>query len=66
MPEELRHRRGVDVKEENKDNLAIGYNEKIKFAFNEDFESGIASSIKKGLMSLNEKTKFTFKNLYSL
>ena len=41
----------------------IKKNEKIKFAFNEDFESGIASSIKKGLMSLNEKTKFFFVSL---
>ena len=35
-------------------------NEKIKFVFNKDFESGMASSIKTGLNSLSEKTEAFF------
>jgi len=38
----------------------IKKNNKIKFVFNKDFESGIASSIKKGLINLNKKTEFFF------
>ena len=38
----------------------IGKNEKIKFVFNKDFESGMASSIKTGLDSLSEKTEAFF------
>ena len=35
----------------------IDKNEKIKFVFNKDFESGMASSIKIGLDNLSEKTE---------
>ena len=35
-------------------------NEKIKFVFNKDFESGMASSIKTGLDNLSEKTEAFF------
>ena len=38
----------------------INKNEKIKFVFNKDFESGIASSIKAGLNNLSEKTESFF------
>ena len=38
----------------------INKNEKIKFVFNKDFESGIASSIKTGLNILSEKTEAFF------
>jgi len=38
----------------------IGKNEKIKFVFNKDFESGMASSIKTGLYNLSEKTEAFF------
>ena len=38
----------------------IDKNEKIKFVFNKDFESGMASSIKTGLDNLSEKTKAFF------
>ena len=38
----------------------IDKNEKIKFVFNKDFESGMASSIKIGLNSLSEKTEAFF------
>ena len=38
----------------------INKNEKIKFVFNKDFESGIASSIKTGLNNLSEKTEAFF------
>ena len=38
----------------------IDKNEKIKFAFNKDFESGMASSIKAGLNNLSEKTEAFF------
>ena len=38
----------------------INKNEKIKFVFNKDFESGIASSIKTGLDNLSEKTEAFF------
>ena len=38
----------------------IDKNEKIKFVFNKDFESGMASSIKTGLNSLSEKTESFF------
>ena len=38
----------------------IDKNEKIKFIFNKDFESGIASSIKTGLDNLSEKTEAFF------
>jgi len=38
----------------------IDKNEKIKFVFNKDFESGMASSIKTGLDSLSEKTEAFF------
>ena len=38
----------------------IDKNEKIKFVFNKDFESGIASSIKTGLNNLSEKTEAFF------
>ena len=38
----------------------IDKNEKIKFTFNKDFESGMASSIKTGLDHLSEKTKAFF------
>ena len=38
----------------------IDKNEKIKFTFNKDFESGMASSIKIGLDHLSEKTKAFF------
>jgi len=38
----------------------IGGNEKIKFVFNKDFESGMASSIKTGLDNLSEKTEAFF------
>ena len=54
----------------------IDKNEKIKFVFNKDFESGIASSIKTGLNHLSEKTEAFFiclgdmpktnKNIYNL
>ena len=38
----------------------VNKNEKIKFVFNKDFESGIASSIKTGLDNLSEKTESFF------
>jgi len=38
----------------------INKNEKIKFVFNKDFESGMASSIKTGLNNLSEKTEAFF------
>ena len=38
----------------------IDKNEKIKFVFNNNFESGIASSIKMGLNHLSEKTETFF------
>ena len=38
----------------------IDKNEKIKFVFNKDFESGMASSIKSGLNHLSEKTEAFF------
>ena len=38
----------------------INPNEKIKFIFNKDFESGMASSIKIGLDNLSEKTEAFF------
>ena len=38
----------------------INKDEKIKFVFNKDFESGIASSIKTGLNNLSEKTEAFF------
>ena len=38
----------------------IDKNEKIKFIFNKDFESGMASSIKAGLNHLSEKTESFF------
>ena len=38
----------------------IDKNEKIKFVFNKDFESGMASSIKVGLNNLSEKTEAFF------
>ena len=38
----------------------IDKNEKIKFAFNKNFESGMASSIKTGLNNLSEKTEAFF------
>ena len=38
----------------------IDKNEKIKFIFNKDFESGMASSIKTGLNNLSEKTESFF------
>ena len=38
----------------------IDKNEKIKFVFNKDFESGMASSIKTGLNNLSEKTESFF------
>ena len=38
-------------------------NEKIKFVFNKDFESGMASSIKTGLNNLSEKTESFFISL---
>ena len=38
----------------------VNKHEKIKFVFNKDFESGIASSIKTGLDNLSEKTEAFF------
>ena len=38
----------------------IDKNEKIKFVFNKDYESGMASSIKTGLNNLSEKTEAFF------
>ena len=38
----------------------IDKNNKIKFVFNKDFESGMASSIKTGLNNLSEKTESFF------
>ena len=38
----------------------IDKNEKIKFVFNKNFESGMASSIKMGLNHLSEKTETFF------
>ena len=38
----------------------IDKNEKIKFIFNKDFESGMASSIKTGLNNLSEETETFF------
>ena len=38
----------------------INNHEKIKFVFNKDFESGMASSIKTGLNNLSEKTEAFF------
>ena len=38
----------------------IDKNEKIKFVFNKDFESGMAFSIKTGLNNLSEKTEAFF------
>ena len=38
----------------------IDKNEKIKFVFNKNFESGMASSIKTGLNNLSEKTEAFF------
>ena len=38
----------------------VNKNEKIKFVFNKNFESGIASSIKTGLDNLSEKTEAFF------
>ena len=38
----------------------IDKHEKIKFVFNKDFESGMASSIKTGLNNLSEKTEAFF------
>ena len=38
----------------------IDKNEKIKFVFNNNFESGMASSIKIGLNNLSEKTEAFF------
>ena len=38
----------------------IGKNDKIKFVFNENYESGIASSIKMGVSKLSEKTDAFF------
>jgi len=38
----------------------IDKNNKIKFVFNKDFESGMASSIKAGLNNLSEKTEAFF------
>jgi len=38
----------------------IDKNERVKFFFNKDFESGIASSIKLGLSNLSEKTEAFF------
>ena len=38
----------------------IDKNEKIKFVFNKDFESGMATSIKTGLNNLSEKTENFF------
>ena len=38
----------------------IDKNNKIKFVFNKDFESGMASSIKTGLNNLSEKTEAFF------
>ena len=38
----------------------IDKNEKIKFVFNKNFESGMASSIKAGLNNLSEKTESFF------
>ena len=35
-------------------------NRKIKFVFNKDFKSGIASSIKTGIINLSAKTEFFF------
>ena len=41
----------------------INKNNKIKFAFNPNFESGIASSIKKGIENLSQKTEAFFISL---
>ena len=41
----------------------INKNNKIKFAFNPNFESGIASSIKKGIENLSKKTDAFFISL---
>ena len=41
----------------------IDKNEKIKFVFNKNFESGMASSIKTGLNNLSEKTESFFISL---
>ena len=38
----------------------IDKNEKIKFVFNKDFESGMASSIKTGIDNLSDKTETFF------
>ena len=38
----------------------IDKNEKIKFVFNKDFESGMASSIKTGIDNLSDKTEAFF------
>ena len=38
----------------------IDKNDKVKFVFNKDFESGMASSIKTGLNHLSEKTQAFF------
>ena len=38
----------------------IDKNEKIKFVFNKNFESGMASSIKTGLDNLSEKSEAFF------
>ena len=38
----------------------IDKNEKIKFVFNKDFESGMASSIKTGIDNLSDKTEVFF------
>ena len=41
----------------------IDKNEKIKFVFNKDFESGMASSIKAGLNHLSEDTEAFLYNI---
>ena len=38
----------------------IDKDDKIKFVFNEDYKSGIGSSIKMGIKNLSEKTEFFF------
>ena len=49
----LGHQKGIIEK-------LVDKNEKIKFIFNKDFESGMASSIKTGLDNLSEKSEAFF------
>ena len=49
----------MGIKKKSLKNL-IDKNDKLKFIFNKDFESGMASSIKTGLDSLSEKTEAFF------